>query len=228
MIGEVIAKKRTEMKLSQEQLAEKLCVSRSAIAKWETGKGVPDVENIKALANVFQMTTDELLGIAVDEVSEKTEEMFLPNRMVIPEEKTLEPYYFKKCSVELSGWNNGFQDGYIVGEDREYLFYVIPQKKTIELGAVRKVSVVSVAEEKERKPVEKSAWPKLNRAYFVGKKANVWLNDKKLIDFSFEEKEFSDVPILEFSEEKVAILAGKEFPAEDVVEVKVRCGWDEI
>ena len=228
MIGEIIAKKRAEMKLSQEQLAEMLCVSRSAIAKWETGKGVPDVENIKALANVFQMTTDELLEIADEKVPEKTEEMVLPNRTVIPEEKTLEPYYFKKCSVELSGWNNGFQGGYIVGEDREYLFYVIPEKKTIEFGAVRKAAIVSVTEEKERKPVEWSAWPKVDRAYFVGKIASVWLSDEKLIDFTFREKEFIDVPILAFSEEKVVVLAGKEFPAEDVVEVKVRCGWGEV
>lgn len=228
MIGEIIANKRAKMKLSQEQLAEKLCVSRSAIAKWETGKGVPDVENIKALANVFQMTADELLGIAGENVSEKAEETVLSNRAVIPEERTLEPYYFKKCSVELSGWNNGFQDGYIVGEDREYLFYVIPEKKKIEIGAVRKAAIASIAEGKERKPVEKSMWPKVDRGYFVGKIASVWLDDEKLIDFSFKEKEFLDVPVLEFSEEKVVITAGREFSAKDVVEVKVRCGWNEV
>jgi len=228
MIGEMIANKRAEMKLSQEQLAEKLCVSRSAIAKWETGKGVPDVENIKALANVFQMTTDELLGIVDEKASGQAEETVLSKETVIPEERMLESYYFKKCSVELSGWNNGFQDGYIVGEDREYLFYVIPEKKKIEIGAVQKRTVVSITEEKERKPVEKSTWPKVNRAYFVGKIASVWLKNEKLIDFTFREKEFIDVPLLEFSGEKVVIMAGKEFPTEDVVEVKVRCSWEEL
>ena len=37
MVGDMIAKKRAELSLSQEELAEKLCVSKSAIAKGETG-----------------------------------------------------------------------------------------------------------------------------------------------------------------------------------------------
>ena len=36
--------------LSQEQFAEKMSVSRSAVAKWETDKGLPDIENIKLIA----------------------------------------------------------------------------------------------------------------------------------------------------------------------------------
>lgn len=51
--------------LSQEQLASKLCVSRSAIAKWETDKGLPDVENLKTLS--------KLLGISVDALLDDTE-----------------------------------------------------------------------------------------------------------------------------------------------------------
>lgn len=227
MIGELIAKKRAEMSLSQEQLAELLCVSRSAIAKWETGKGIPDVENIKALADVFHITTDELLGVTGGENGQMAEGNVTSER-IIPEERTLEQYYFKKCSVELSGWNNGFCDGYIVGEDRDYLFYVMPKKKKVEIGAVRKVSVVSITEEKERKPVEKENWPKVDRRYFVGKIASVWLADEQLIDFTFREKEFIDVPILEFSGERVVIMAGKEFSTEAVVEVKVRLKWEEV
>lgn len=47
--------------LSQEQLAEKIGVSRQAITKWETGKGLPDVENIVIIAEIFKTTLDELL-----------------------------------------------------------------------------------------------------------------------------------------------------------------------
>lgn len=47
--------------LSQEQLAEKIGVSRQAITKWETGKGLPDVENMVIIAEIFKMTLDELL-----------------------------------------------------------------------------------------------------------------------------------------------------------------------
>ena len=52
---------RKQAGLSQEQLAEKLNVSRQAITKWETGAGIPDVENIKSIALLFQLSIDELL-----------------------------------------------------------------------------------------------------------------------------------------------------------------------
>ncbi|MBQ4569169.1 MAG: helix-turn-helix transcriptional regulator [Ruminococcus sp.] len=57
-LGEKLKLSRNRMGLSQEVLAQKLRVSRSAVAKWETDKGIPDVENLKALA--------ELLGVSVD------------------------------------------------------------------------------------------------------------------------------------------------------------------
>lgn len=45
-LGEKIREARRRCGFSQEQLAEKLSVSRSAIAKWETDKGLPDVGNL--------------------------------------------------------------------------------------------------------------------------------------------------------------------------------------
>lgn len=53
--------------LSQEQLAEKIGVSRQAITKWETGKGLPDVENMVIIAEIFKTTLDELLRDSVAE-----------------------------------------------------------------------------------------------------------------------------------------------------------------
>ena len=46
---------------SQEQLSEKLGVSRSAITKWETDKGIPDVDNLKALSKLLNVSIDYLL-----------------------------------------------------------------------------------------------------------------------------------------------------------------------
>ena len=48
--------------LSQEQLAGKIGVSRQAITKWETGKGLPDVENMLIIAEIFKTTLDDLLN----------------------------------------------------------------------------------------------------------------------------------------------------------------------
>lgn len=53
--------------LSQEQLAEKIGVSRQAVTKWETGKGLPDIENIVIIAEIFKTTLDELISANVRE-----------------------------------------------------------------------------------------------------------------------------------------------------------------
>ena len=46
---------------SQEHVAEKLGVSRQAVTKWETGVGMPDIENIAALARLYGVSTDEII-----------------------------------------------------------------------------------------------------------------------------------------------------------------------
>lgn len=68
-LGEKIRAARRTCGLSQEQLAEKLSVSRSAIAKWETDKGLPDVGNLKVLARLLNVSVDHLLDEA--EATEK-------------------------------------------------------------------------------------------------------------------------------------------------------------
>ena len=60
-LGEKIREARRKCGLSQEQLAERLSVSRSAIAKWETDKGLPDVGNLKILARLLNVSMDHLL-----------------------------------------------------------------------------------------------------------------------------------------------------------------------
>lgn len=49
-ISEKIRKARKSSGYSQEQFAEKLCVSRQAVTKWETGKGIPDIDNLKSIS----------------------------------------------------------------------------------------------------------------------------------------------------------------------------------
>ena len=60
-LGKKIREARKQCGLSQEQLAEKMCVSRSAIAKWETDKGLPDIGNLKTLARLLNVSVDHLL-----------------------------------------------------------------------------------------------------------------------------------------------------------------------
>lgn len=75
-LGEKIRYARKSCGLSQGQLAEKLCVSRSAIAKWETGKGMPDVENLKMLSRLLSVSVDSLLDDSADAESAVIREAF--------------------------------------------------------------------------------------------------------------------------------------------------------
>ena len=59
---DVILKLRTEKGLSQEALAEKVYVTRQAVSRWETGETVPNVDTLKLLSNVFDVSINTLLG----------------------------------------------------------------------------------------------------------------------------------------------------------------------
>ena len=60
-IGDRIAKYRRNQGLSQEELAEKLGISRQSVSKWERNESLPEADKIPLLAQVFSITTDELL-----------------------------------------------------------------------------------------------------------------------------------------------------------------------
>ena len=60
-LGENLKKLRKEYNLSQEQLAEKLNISRQAISKWESGKAYPDIDNLILLRDIFNTTIDDLV-----------------------------------------------------------------------------------------------------------------------------------------------------------------------
>lgn len=61
LLGEIIRKARLEAGLTQEELSELLMVSRAAVAKWETNRGLPDIENLKFIASALSVSVDYLL-----------------------------------------------------------------------------------------------------------------------------------------------------------------------
>ena len=67
--GEKIKKLRVASDMSQDELAEKLFVTRTAVSKWETGKGYPSIDSLKLLSDLFRISMDEL--ISDDDVESK-------------------------------------------------------------------------------------------------------------------------------------------------------------
>ena len=66
---------RKQKGLTQEELAEALFVSRTAVSKWESGRGYPNIDSLKAIARFFSVTIDELLSgeeaLTIGEESQK-------------------------------------------------------------------------------------------------------------------------------------------------------------
>lgn len=61
MIGEKLYELRRKNNLSQEEVAEKLNVSRQTVSKWETNQSQPDFDKIIPICNLFRISTEELL-----------------------------------------------------------------------------------------------------------------------------------------------------------------------
>jgi len=61
-LNEKLENMRKEKGMTQEALAKRLYVSRTAISKWESGRGVPSIDSLKQIAQFFSVTLDELLS----------------------------------------------------------------------------------------------------------------------------------------------------------------------
>ena len=61
-LNEKLQELRKQKGLTQEELAAQLFVSRTAVSKWESGRGYPNIESLKAIAKFFDVTVDVLLS----------------------------------------------------------------------------------------------------------------------------------------------------------------------
>ncbi|MBQ7123431.1 MAG: helix-turn-helix transcriptional regulator [Oscillospiraceae bacterium] len=73
-LGNQIKKYRSERKISQEQLADRIYVSRQTISNWENEKSYPDVNSLVLLSEVFQTSIDNLIKGDIEIMKEKIDE----------------------------------------------------------------------------------------------------------------------------------------------------------
>ena len=71
--NEKLQELRKKKGLTQEELADKLYVSRTAVSKWESGQCCPDIALLPALADFFEVSIDELMGYKPQQNSETTQ-----------------------------------------------------------------------------------------------------------------------------------------------------------
>lgn len=167
--GEKLKAARNISGLSQEQFAEALNISRSAVAKWENNIGIPDVSNLKGISKLLNISIDSLLdendnienkdislGIVSDD-NQMQGESILP----CPE------YEGYNCTIELNGWNDGVYDVIIIGQDSNFLYYQKQEKNKLVTGMIGKNYIVSVAKTKEINT--KSETKDISKLYFIDK-----------------------------------------------------------
>lgn len=70
-IGDKIKKLRKQNHMTQEELSEKLHISRQTISKWETGSALPDINNVILICSIFEISTDELLTDSLNQKNNK-------------------------------------------------------------------------------------------------------------------------------------------------------------
>ncbi|MCM1222304.1 MAG: helix-turn-helix domain-containing protein [Lachnospiraceae bacterium] len=132
LTGRKIARLRTEANLTQEQLAEKLYITRELVSKWETGKRHPDYRMILKIAEIFNV---------------KAEDIFSKSDSLLKELSDIIPDKYNQNTAELTAVLNTFLDRLSIRDRsvfiRRYYFFedvsVIAEEYKIKESNVRTV-----------------------------------------------------------------------------------------
>lgn len=73
-IGDKIKQYREQINLSQEELGNKVYVSRQTISNWENNKSYPDINSLKILSNIFDISLDEFIKRDIEEMKKRISE----------------------------------------------------------------------------------------------------------------------------------------------------------
>lgn len=216
LLGNKISILRKESGLSQKQLADKLGVSRSAIAKWESEKGIPDIENLVIISEYFGKTIDFFLTdneVVLTELEDEKSKG-LENRNEISEE-----YIGKLCDILLGGWNDGVYDAVIMGDDKDFVFYQVEHKGE-RYGAISKSCITGVNISKNQKDSKKVG---IDKDYFINKHVRIELaKEKGLIKgfFDFKDDDYIDVIINSVENDKLYLRFGQSLLLNQITKIE--------
>lgn len=108
--GEKLKQLRKDNNLTQEELAEKLYVTRTAVSKWETDKGFPAIDSLKLISELFHVSIDDLISDGdvetkrlLDEKRARTMYCFAIAFLVSATVFTLLAYFFENIYFTVSG-----------------------------------------------------------------------------------------------------------------------------
>lgn len=207
-IGETIRQLRNERGFSQERLAEMLHVSRSAVAKWETDGGVPEIDNLLQLSAVFGVSIDELVGNAACAGSKPAE--------------AARDFGSGRYDIELTGWNDGVYGVYLLAEDPDFLYYYQDAAKGRGvyglIGRKHITSVLPVRETAAEPPAQA-----VDRSFFCGRPAQITLAKREgllrgLLDF--RDDAYRRVVIDSFGRDALHLQFGGTLPLAEIARIE--------
>ena len=102
--GENLKSLRKNNNLSQEQLAEKVRVSRQSVSKWETGEAYPEMNNIMALCTVFHCEITDLINSSISDAASFRENLKKENDMKNDKETQVEKPEMNEKFINISKW----------------------------------------------------------------------------------------------------------------------------
>lgn len=149
-IGQFIANCRKDKKLTQEQLAEKLNISKNAVSKWERGICLMDMSLLKPLSEILEVTITELLNgerVNKRDISFKSEEILVNtiNYQTKENQKKENRYILFICILSISTIIILNLDKIFKGDSIEYLFLCIIGLIFIFLGIINyKGNILSI------------------------------------------------------------------------------------
>lgn len=114
-IGQKISVLRTAEKMSQEQLAERLSVSRQSVSKWESDKALPEINTVLEISKIFGITTDDLLHDETPLEPTYTEPLFRPKESVNYDLKYFGTDGFRGEAGEVLTCDHAFKIGRFLG-----------------------------------------------------------------------------------------------------------------
>jgi transcriptional regulator with XRE-family HTH domain len=212
-LGEKVKELRTKNGITQEKLAEQLNVSRSAIAKWESNGGTPEIGNLKLISEIFSVSIDSL----IDETSQVKE-------VIIKESDCqVDSYYTGKiCDIELIGWNDGVYDVVILSEDENFFLYQHSIKKGEKRGLIGKKYIKNIKISKLT-PTHELELMKFDRDIFCNRPVLIEIaNREGLIKgfFDLRNDDYLNVVIKSFTDRKIELAYGREIDILDICKIE--------
>ena len=83
--AEFLKERRTAMGITQSELGKMIHVSKSAITKWETGRGIPDRTNLKQIATTFGITLEDIVRVCEGNVYELESDLIVKDLITMLE-----------------------------------------------------------------------------------------------------------------------------------------------